>query len=158
MELEINITQAEVFLEVSKQTDYIGTKMTGDEDARDRIATTDADTVLLRSYWTEAVDELVGKCGRLAVNQPAPDADTFTLRLSMPSNWDSAKAANLQSMMARYIAKYIIQAWDKLSNKKEAEAHNKDALTLLEGINFLLHATRRPTRNVGWVTDEDEIL
>lgn len=158
MELEISITQEEVFLEVSKQTDYIGTKMTGDEDARDRIATTDADAALLRSYWAEAVDELVGKCGRLVVNQPAPDATTLTLRLSMPSNWDTAKGANLRSMMARYIAKYVIQAWDKLSNKKEAEAHNKDALTLLEGINCMIHATRRPRRNIGWVTDEDEIL
>lgn len=146
MELTIQITQSEVFLEVSKQTDYIGTKMTGDEDARSRIATTDHDNTLLQSYFAEAADNLVARCGFLVSNTPDPYSEVFELQLSMPSNWDATKEKSVTSTMKKYVEKYIIQAWDKVTNKKENEAHNKDALSLLEQINYLIHATRKPTR------------
>ena len=53
-EIELTVQKASVYDEVAKTTSYTGAKMTGDDDAYERIFTTDDDRMMLERFWVEA--------------------------------------------------------------------------------------------------------
>lgn len=50
----------EVYQEVAKTTSYTGAKMDTDENAYDRIFTTDEDKTMLERFWNESKNMIAG--------------------------------------------------------------------------------------------------
>lgn len=58
--IEFQIAKGEVYNEVAKTTSYTGAKMENDEDAYDRIFTTDEDKAMLERFWNESKNMVAG--------------------------------------------------------------------------------------------------
>lgn len=145
-EVTLKVDKDGVFTEVAKTTSYAGKKMDGDDNAYDRIFTTDADREMLERFWSEsqiAVCEQLKK--QLSGEQTSENGD-WEVRLSLSQSFDTTLENSMGKELASFFVMNIVAKWFAFCNKKEAGDYGTAANELLVGVHKKALYKKRPTR------------
>ena len=119
----------EVYQEVAKTTSYTGAKMDNDEDAYDRIFTTDEDRTMLERFWNESKNMIAGSLKKLL---------------------SSEREENLKESMQRSLFSFFVMnitsKWYIFTNKNEAEGYATSAATDMEDVMRKAYYKKKPVR------------
>lgn len=167
--ITIKIFQNDVYEEVAKATDYIGSKSTGgDDDARDRILAADEDLADLGRFWEESVlatnenlkemlvsgktthiDTLIPADQRPVVTTTRSEISTKTVYeavIEVSKSFDKTLSASVESTLRSFFIASIIGQWFKFANKGEAQDYFTQAAEMMEAAERLLYSRKKPTR------------
>lgn len=144
-EITLKIDKKKVYEEVAQTTAYTGAKMEGDDNAYDRIFTTDHDKSQLERFWNESC---VDVCAKLKKNLQSETntSDGFTLGLSLSSSYDDALTASMEKELFSFFVMNIVAKWYTFTNKKEAGEYAVSAVSMLEGVHRKACFKKRPSR------------
>lgn len=164
--ITIHILQEDVYEEVAKATDYVGTKMMeGEEGARDRILVSDDDLAQLGRFWEESacaaseslkamlvrgetkLVSLVGGSGQELQANPSASSISkigYEAVIEVSKSFDKALRASVQSMLRSFFIASIIGQWFKFVNKEEAQDYFTQAADMMETTERLLYSRRKP--------------
>lgn len=164
--ITIHILQEDVYEEVAKATDYVGTKMMeGEEGARDRILVSDDDLAQLGRFWEEsacAANEslkamlvrgetklvsFVGGTGKELQTTP-PVSSIYKIGyeavIEVSKSFDKELTASVQSTLRSFFIASIIGQWFKFVNKEEVQDYFTQAADMMEAAERLLYSRRKP--------------
>ena len=85
IEVTLTIDKESVYEEVAQTTSYTGAKM-DDEDAYERIFTTDDDKSMLERFWNESKNTIANSLKRILLNEQETDG-TYSLQLGLSSSF-----------------------------------------------------------------------
>lgn len=143
--IEFQIAKGEVYNEVAKTTSYTGAKMENDEDAYDRIFTTDEDKAMLERFWNESKNMVAGSLKKvLGIEQEV--SDLYTLGLELSNSFDENLKESMQRSLFSFFVMNITSKWYTFTNKKEAESYAKSAATDMEDILRKAYYKKKPIR------------
>lgn len=146
--LELTINKKEVYNEVAQTTSYTGAKMTGgDEDAYDRIFTTDEDQSMLERFWNEsciAVCEIMKKF----LQSESVTEDGYSIALGLSSAFDDTLKPSMEKELFSFFVMNIVAKWYAFTNKKEATEYGLSASSFLEGVHRKACFKKKPKRPV----------
>lgn len=166
-EVSIRVYQDDVFNEVAKTTDYVGSKLIdGDEGARDRIFMADDNLEDLGRFWDEsasmaeeALRELVlsGESKDFGMTLPLSESDA-AMKNSPPfqkrkgyemmlevSDWAKTSfVEEAESALRSFFIASIIWRWFRFVNKNDAKDYLAEADSILLRIRKLLYSRQRP--------------
>lgn len=147
------VNKANVYTEVAKTTSYAGAKMPGDEDAYERIFTTDADRMMLERFWTEAANVATRQLKQFLVGvSQHPEshgvelANNYEVELRLSSLFDERLVDSIESSLFSYFVMVIVGKWYKFANKAEADGALSEAMGHLEDVVQKIYHRKRPTR------------
>lgn len=147
--IKIQVAQSDVYEEVAKATDYIGSKLeAGDEAARDRILAADADLADLGRFWEEAVLAVNEHFKEMLVSGKSvqtADGREYTAEIEVSKAFDKTLTASVQSTLRSFFIASIIGQWFKFANKSEANDYFMQAAEMITATERLLYSRRRPT-------------
>lgn len=136
--------------EVARTTGYTGHKREDDANAYERISTTDADKEALERFWSQGVGAIAEAFKSRLATAPAvakvSGEDTLTIKLELPSNFDTRLTQSMQSELWNYLAIYIAGQWFKYSNRPDTQDYINSASAILEGVRRMAFTKIRPTR------------
>lgn len=150
------INKNDVMAKVAITTGYAGSKLIGeDEDAYERIFTTEADEAGLERFYSEAKNSIAnlfrGRLQTISETQSTSDGTAtvdLEFKCSMPSNFDgTALEGTLQNEIENYMTSYITAMWFKFTNKQESSDYLSYAAASLQKIQSMFFCVKRPTRN-----------
>lgn len=143
--IELEISKASVFEEVSKTTAYSGAKMSGDEESYDRIATTAQNQDVLERFWREGV-AIAAERLKNFIGFMVEESGTLDLKLSVSSGYDDNLTPSLQPSLESFLVLYIVGKWFKFTNKQEADGTLREADTMMDDVVKKLYYRVPPTR------------
>lgn len=150
MEVILNIEKERVYEEVAKTTSYTGAKMTGDEEAYDRIFTTEEDGEMLDRFWKEACSAAVEQLKPFLVKDESGREGDCVLYLSLSASYSEALTRGVRASMLSYFVLYIVGKWYMFVNKDEAAGYLTDAAGMLADVMRKIYYRKRPERpNLG---------
>lgn len=156
MEVKLCISQSEVYTEVAKTTGYVGAKMQGDEEAYDRIYTTDENKEILSRFWDESRAVAVGRLkGLVASEAMGDDRDTYTMELNLSSDFDTALQTSMELSLKSYFIQAIVAKWFVFTNNKDVEQFGTQATALLDDVREKAFHKKAPTRPT-YTTDSSD--
>lgn len=144
IDIAFKIDKKEVYEEVSQTTSYTGAKM-DDENAYDRIFTTDEDQSMLERFWNESKNTVCNSTKKLLTSESETDG-VFTLALQLSASFDEALTESMQRSLFSFFVMNITAKWYTFTNKKEATGYATEAATYLEDIMRKAFFKKRPTR------------
>lgn len=152
--IELTVYKKDVYAEVAKATDYTGAKLTGDDNARDRILATDADLSELGRFWDEAVQSVNERLRQMLVSgstqlKQAEDGSletAYVSTLEVSKSYDKNLNGSVQSGLRNFFIYFIIGQWFKFANKGEAADYFASAGEEITSAERLLYSRKRPTR------------
>ncbi len=148
-EMNISISKAEVYNEVTKTTHYSGAKAVGEDPAVafDRIALTSADQELLDRYWGEAC-AMATECVRQfveTVGAQTAASTAYTATLSLPPNYDTRLNDSVLLSLKSFFVNYIVAKWNMSANKPDVSAYMTEAGNMLSDVRSKIYYRKRPT-------------
>lgn len=152
MEVTLEIYKRPVYTEVAQTSSYTGAKMDDDENAYDRIFTTDEDESQLERFWNESCVTLCEALKRyLTEDSEIRDAESgaatgHRFEMEFSRSFDAAMLPSMRQELFSYFVMSITAKWFGFSNKKEAPEYAGAAAALLEGIHRKACFKRKPTR------------
>ena len=155
-QIQLTVRKRDVYNEVAKTTAYAGSKQMSaeDEQAYDRVFTTDEDRLMLERYFGEAGDDIVNSLPTSYIVEVSSyntgigidlDAD-FRLTLQVPDAFPDALTASVEATMSFYFTTYIVSQWLALQKDDTAAVYAGKAQVFLGNISLLLHRRIRPVR------------
>lgn len=151
--ITIRISQAEVYDEVAKATDYTGSKLPGsDVGARDRILAADDDLAALERFWEEAmlaINENLKEMlisGQSSILSGSGGKRGYEAVIGVSKSFDKALKDSVQLTLRSVFIAAIIGEWFKFANKGEAADYVEQAARHLESAKRLLYSRLRPRR------------
>lgn len=144
-EITININKNDVYDEVAQTTSYTGAKMENDDDAYDRIFTTESDRSQLERFWNESCVSVCEALKEFILNE-TNDSNGFTIDLGLSSSFESGLEPALNKEMFSFFVNNIVCKWYVFTNKKEAADFSVMATTMLDGVKRKAYYRRKPTR------------
>lgn len=142
----ITISQNDVYNEVAKETDYIGSKLIdGDENARNRILAVDEDFKELGRFWEESVTAVNEDLKEMLVSGITDADKNYKAELQVSKSWDKTLQESVQSSLRSFFIDSIIGQWFKFANKGEVKDYFAAAGETLLNVERLLYARKRPT-------------
>lgn len=153
MEIQLTIKKLDVLNEVGRATAYYGTASGENAPGYDTAAATPDDRELLETYWRGAKNDILRLSQRFAPlelsaadnNQSADEHEDFTLKLTMPSTWDTDTTEGLRNAMRLYLIHDITAKWAIRAIPTAAESMAALSTADASSITQLLHHTLRPT-------------
>lgn len=175
MEIVFDIYKDDVYTEVAQTSSYTGAKMDDDENAYERIFTTDEDKSQLERFWNESCITFCEVMKRYLVsdsnitesaiilprsevtpiNPVVPGIVYPTLgttvtghkfQMDFSKSFDSALLPSMRQELFSYFVMNITAKWYGFTNKKEATEYAAAAAALLEGIHRKACFKRKPQR------------
>lgn len=152
MEITLTIKKLDVFNEVGRTTAYYGTADGEGAPGYDTASATPDDHEMLEVYWRGAKNDILRLSLRFAPleisaapnNQTTDQNEDFTLKLTMPSTWDTDTTEPLRNAMRLYLIHDITAKWAMRAipsaYENIAALSKEDSLS----ITHLLHHTLRP--------------
>ena len=144
IEVTLTIDKESVYEEVAQTTSYTGAKM-DDEDAYERIFTTDDDKSMLERFWNESKNTIANSLKRILLNEQETDG-TYSLQLGLSSSFDEALTESMQRSLFSFFVMNITAKWDTFTNKQEATGYASEAATYIEDIMRKAFFKKKPTR------------
>lgn len=145
-EITLTVNKSAVMEEIAKTSAYTGGKMAGDDNAYDRIFTTDADQEMLERFWVEsqvAVTETMKKF----VEQEGETSDgNYEMKLALSASFDATLTMSMQKELFSFFVMNITAKWFAFTNKGESGDYSSAAATLLLGIHKKALYKKKPTR------------
>ena len=118
IEIQLKVNKASVYEEVAKTTSYAGAKMEGDEQAYDRIFTTDDDRLMLERFWNEASNAATEQMKPfiLSVSEHSDERtvnleNNYELKLELSNSFDT----NLRDSIETSLKSFFVSRADGLS-------------------------------------------
>lgn len=145
MEVTLSISQQAVYEEVAQTASYTGAKMVGDEQAYNRIFTTDEDKKELKRFWDESRAEVAQTFIRM-LSSEGMDGDTYNLVLNVSVAFDTALLPGMQLGLFSYFVQNITAKWYVYTNKEEAGAFADRGSAILEEVKEKAFFKKKPTR------------
>lgn len=144
IEVTLTIDKESVYEEVAQTTSYTGAKM-NDEDAYERIFTTDDDKSMLERFWNESKNTIANSLKRILLNEQETDG-TYSLQLGLSSSFDEALTESMQRSLFSFFVMNITAKWYTFTNKQEATGYASEAATYIEDIMRKAFFKKKPTR------------
>lgn len=142
----LEVVKEEVYREVAKATDYIGSKMLdSDENARERILAGDEDLSELGRMWDETALALSERFKGLLQSESISNG-RYRAKLEVSRNFEMSLARNVEASIKSFFIASIIAQWFKYTNKGEAADYFAQAGEMLMSAERLLYSRRRPRR------------
>lgn len=140
----MTIDQARVYEEVAKTTSYTGAKME-DDDAYERIFTTDEDKGMLERFWNECKNTVCNSMKKVLSSESERDG-VFALKLELSNAFDRALQESMQRSLFSFFVMNITAKWFTFANKDEATGYATEAATYMEDIMRKAFFKKRPVR------------
>lgn len=144
IDITFTIDKKSVYEEVAQTTSYTGTKM-DDENAYDRIFTTDEDQSMLERFWNESKNTVCNTTKKLLTSESETDG-VFTLALQLSASFDEALTESMQRSLFSFFVMNITAKWYTFTNKQEATGYATEAATYLEDIMRKAYFKKKPMR------------
>lgn len=142
--ITFTIDKKKVYEEVAQTTSYTGAKM-DDEDAYDRIFTTDEDQSMLERFWNESKNTVCNTTKKLLTSESETDG-VFTLGLQLSASFNEALTESMQRSLFSFFVMSITAKWYTFTNKQEATGYAAEAATYLEDIMRKAYFKKKPMR------------
>lgn len=148
IEIVLTIKKQSVYDEVAKTTSYTGAKMDNDDDAYDRIFTTDADQTMLERFWNESKNTVCNALKKVLVSEVEGDnsGGMYILTLGLSTSFDEALTESMQRSLFSFFVMNITAKWYTFTNKGEAAGYATEAATYMEDIMRKAFYKKKPTR------------
>jgi hypothetical protein len=144
IDITFTIDKKSVYEEVAQTTSYTGAKM-DDENAYDRIFTTDEDQSMLERFWNESKNTVCNTTKKLLTSESETDG-VFTLALQLSASFDEALTESMQRSLFSFFVMNITAKWYTFTNKQEATGYATEAATYLEDIMRKAYFKKKPMR------------
>ena len=156
IELTLTINKRLVYEEVAKTTSYTGNKQSGDDEkAYDRIATTDADKLMLERFWNECCNESTDQLKQFVVSvssQPVSNGlnmdSNYEVKLELSGSYDTSLNDSVQTALFSFFVSGIISKWYRFANKKETEEYAVEADKQMASVIQKVYYRKKPTRKI----------
>jgi hypothetical protein len=148
IEITLNIIKADVYKEVAKTTSYTGSKMMHDDEAYDRIFTTDEDRQMLERFWTEACNGATEEFKQFILEVSDPTGTDYEVTLELSSSFDKNLKSSIETSLFSYFVNSIISKWNKFANKGESESYATDADAAMLDVRSKIFFKKKPKRVV----------
>lgn len=147
MTVTLTASLADLTEDLRQASAYTGAKMTGDEQAYDRITATRADTPLLVKTYHSLRSDITTALRRFLVSENlSADDNTWTLTLHLSTLADQDLTASMRQALHNTLLQGLLAAWYTYTNKPEAAAAATAAAAALDELRrACLHKTP-PTR------------
>lgn len=144
--IRITINRDTVFDEVSKLTDYIGSKSESeDKDIRDRVLATNNSLSDLNRFWSDSI-LVINERFKQMVDEYLITGSTFALSLDVSMSFDVMLAPEVTTALTGFIISSITGRWFKITNKAESAEYMERAAEFLKSAERLLYSRKKPTR------------
>jgi hypothetical protein len=171
MEIEFAIDKEDVYKEVAQTTSYTGANMDGDENAYERITTTDEDQSMLDRFWYETCAS-VSDVMRRYISEEGDNADGSELGavvgyryvMELSNSFNEVLEGPMHKDLYSFFVMSITAKWFGFTNKKEAAEYATAAASFLDSFRrkaVQKKSPKRPTYKSAPVrkeTDETEEL
>lgn len=154
-EVEIVIKKMEVYNEVAKTTGYTGARMDGDDNAYDRIFTTDADREMLERFWVESCNDATTEFKPFLLSVSVQEVGSgvsldrnYEARLELSESFDEALVPAMTTALFSYFVNAIASKWYEITNKAESDKYAASALGQMTGVREKLYFRKKPKRRV----------
>lgn len=144
IEVTLTIDKESVYEEVAQTTSYTGAKM-DDEDAYERIFTTDDDKSMLERFWNESKNTIANSLKRILLNEQETDG-TYSLQLGLSSSFDEALTDSMRRSLFSFFVMNITAKWYTFTNKQEATGYASEAATYIDDIMRKAFFRKKPSR------------
>ena len=144
IEVTLTIDKESVYEEVAQTTSYTGAKM-DDEDAYERIFTTDDDKSMLERFWNESKNTIANSLKRILLNEQETDG-TYSLQLGLSSSFDEALTDSMRRSLFSFFVMNITAKWYTFTNKQEATGYASEAVTYIDDIMRKAFFKKKPSR------------
>lgn len=146
IDVDFYINKNDVFAEVAKTTAYLGSKMLDtDENAYERIFTTDADQQMLARFWHECQVDVCEALKKFLADEQ-DNTDAYHLSLQLSQSFDTALQESIDKELFSFFVTAIVAKWCTFTNKNEAAEYATAAASLLQGIRRKVFHKKKPTR------------
>lgn len=142
--ITLTVNKEKVYEEVAQTTSYTGAKM-DDENAYDRIFTTDEDKSMLERFWNECRNTVCNSMKKV-LNLESETDGVFSLALELSNSFDEALTESMQRSLFSFFVMNITAKWYTFTNKEEATGYATEAATYLEDIMRKAYFKKRPVR------------
>ena len=172
MAVIFDIYKDAVYEEVAQTSSYTGAKMENDENAYDRIFTTDEDRSQLERFWNESCVTFCEVMKRYLVADEAlhqsisdvvlpersvaagdiilrPELSPVTghrFEMEFSRSFDEALLPSMRQELFSFFVMNITSKWYGFTNKKETTEYAAAAASLLEGMHRKACYKRKPRR------------
>ncbi len=145
-EIILILTKEEVYEEVAKTTSYTGAKMPSEDNAYDRILTTDDDKEILDRFWAESKNIVCNNLKKVLSSEVESESGEYTINLDLSASFDVQLTESMQRSLFSFFVANIISKWFVFTNKKEANDYMSEAATYMDDIMRKAVFKKKPTR------------
>lgn len=143
-QLILKVDKASVMQEVAQTTSYTGAKME-EENAYDRIFTTDEDESILERFWNESKNAVCNSVKKILTSETEANG-IFSLTLELSTAFDQALAESMQRSLFSFFVMSITAKWYTFTNKEETTMYATEAAAYLDDILRKAYYKKKPTR------------
>ncbi|MBD5188691.1 hypothetical protein HDR61_05320 [bacterium] len=148
MDIEkFEIRKGMVYEEVAQTSSYTGSKMTGDENAYERIFTTEDDRSQLERFWRESCTAVCETMRRYLISDYATE-EGHVFEFEFSRSFDQALIPSMRQDLFSFFVMNVSAKWFGFCNKGESGEYTQSAAGLLEGFHRKACFKRKPTRPV----------
>lgn len=140
----LSVDKKQVYEEVAQTTSYTGAKME-DENAYERIFTTDEDESMLERFWNESKNTICNSLKKMLVTE-SDDDGVYVLSLEVSNAFDDALIDSMQRSLFSFFVMNITAKWYIFANKNEAGEYASQAATFVDDIMRKVFYKKKPTR------------
>lgn len=144
-EIEIIFNKAKILDEVSLNSEYVGSKSTEPDDIYDRIATVEADTLLLSRFLAEMYGNVTEKL-REFISKSGSAGEDFTLTLELSNAYDDSLTHSVKEDLFTAVAKGVAARWFRFTMPDRATEWLNESEALLTRAHTKLCFRRKPLR------------
>lgn len=147
--ITIKAIKDDVLQEVAKTTAYEGQKST-DDDAYDRMFTTEADCEMLERFWDEAASVITEMMKRfiVSVEDAAGGKDAYVANLEVGSRYDTSLTASVEKSLFSYFVNSIMGKWNSFVNGDSVARYEGEASKAMGDIGSKLLYKKKPRRTL----------
>ena len=149
----LTVNKANVYDEVAKTTSYEGAKIKDDNNAYNRIFTTDEDRTMLERFWNEACNistetfkQFITKVSNLSTSHGVELDNNYDVEMEVSSSYDINLTSSIQASLFSFFVATIVGKWNNFVNKDTVKNYENDADVALMDIQSKLYYRKKPKR------------
>lgn len=145
MDITLKVKKDDVYREVAQTTSYTGAKM-DDENAYDRIFTTDEDQSMLLRFWNESRNMMCQNLKRVLGSETEREDGTWEMTLHVSEAFDMTLKESMQSSLFSFFVMSITSKWYTFTNKGESDGYAAEAAACIDDIRRKAFYKTKPVR------------
>lgn len=146
IEVRLRISKESVYEEVARTSSYTGAKM-DDENAYERIFTTDEDKAMLERFWSECKIVICNSLKKVLLSEEETDG-IYDLYLELSNSFEENLVGSMQRSLFSFFVMNIAGKWYTFTNKEEATGYATEAATYMDDIMRKAYFKKKPVRPI----------